>query len=201
MPKTSNGCWLTPHNGTGHRDKRPVPKGVQSAFGKWFKVVYFNAEVSRAEAERKARVLAAQDDARMAQFRSLTAEQRARAIAKGGLPLLPLVNETLGVIQDAKARAAALKLSDFPPHARGEVAIYKDMMANEGADVQAYHDALAPVALVVEPAGEFSWDGLLDVLKRKQPPKDIASYERSLKLLREGTARDHGLPQGRAAAH
>src|SRR5262245_61423767 len=94
MPKTANGCWLTPHKGTGHGYKRPVPKDAQAAFGKWFKVVYFNAEVSRAEAERQARVLAAQDDQRLAWFRSLSDTERADAprwlASQAMLPLLSI---------------------------------------------------------------------------------------------------------------
>src|ERR1700687_4575791 len=64
-------------------------------------------------------------------LRSLSPDQREQARLHGGLKLLPLVLETMDVIAQAKARAAALDIRDYPPEIRGDVALYKDSMTRE----------------------------------------------------------------------
>jgi integrase len=185
MPKTVNGCYLTDH-GPGKRYKRPVPQDLVDVFGKFFKHpggAYFGAEISLAEAERQARLLMAQDDQRISAARALPEGERE------GLARLPRM---LQFVRFADALSADWAAYDESVPRFG---LSKEMTMRRKIDIlmpdpeeeetRQQVARLQVVALKVQRSGEFGWDGLLNLLKRKKPPKDIPSYERSLNLLRE----------------
>lgn len=187
--------YLNSHHSGGFRYQRAVPHPLRPIIGRKVIVEYIPA-MARSKAEELARTYAVRDSATFNRLKGLTEQQRAEAVAMGGLEeikaTIPLLQSSL--VSDAELRASAAardpylieKLTNGAWTAeRAALVMVRDSKVTEAEAVMAAQlERSQAIVLQAAPiTSEESFDGLLALWAKVRQPKMTDEHKRTVRLL------------------